>query len=99
MHQERENDGVATERIAEEALSRSHKHVVAFYGTCIGDKGQPKWKRVENRRLRHRNRVRVATGREPLLLLEVSDLWCSPADGRAVVYWNPLPENLKYMRK
>ena len=43
-------------------------------------------KQFSNRRLRTRNRIRVAQGFEPLILREVSNVWDWPSDGK---YYSP----------
>ena len=59
-------------------MSRSYKKVSTF---GYGNISEKKDKRINNRRLRHCNRIRLNQGKELLVMKEVSDEWSMNKDG------------------
>ena len=57
-------------------MSKSYKKCSSF------SNGSEKWdKRINNRRLRHINKIRLLKGKEPLIMREISDEWYMLKDG------------------
>jgi hypothetical protein len=61
-------------------MTRSRRHH-PFYSNTGTRGAMAKWRRLDQQRLRRRNKVRVNSGEEPAIVHEVSNLWDSPQDG------------------
>ena len=73
-------------------MTNSIKHAV--YAAMVGCSNTV-WNRDSNRKLRRINRTLVKLGKETKVRKEVSDVWCSPADGS----WVYISKEIKYAKQ